>query len=66
LQSSKIQFKLDCVRDAVMVVVPTPSTYYEVEFFADGHIEAQTFGPQSEVKTVTLQDITGAVIQDVI
>ena len=49
-----------------MVVVPTPSTYYEVEFFADGHIEAQTFGPQSEVKTVTLQDITGAVIQDVI
>ena len=54
LQCSKIQLKLDCVRDAIMVVVPTPSKYYEVEFFADGHIETQTFGPPSDVKTVTL------------
>jgi len=38
LQNSKIQFRLDCVRDAIMVVVPTPSKYYEIEFFADGHI----------------------------
>jgi hypothetical protein len=48
-----------------MVVVPSPSTYYEIEFFADGHIEVQTFGTPSQVQTVTLMEITERVIRDV-
>ena len=48
-----------------MVVVPTPSKYYEIEFFADGHIESQVFGPQSDVQLPTLAAITQAVIRDV-
>jgi hypothetical protein len=65
LQKARITFRLDCVRDAIMVVIPTPSSYYEVEFFADGHIEKQTFGPAGEVDETTLEEITAAVIRDV-
>jgi hypothetical protein len=65
LQDAKITFRLDCVRDAIMVVIPTPSSYYEVEFFADGHIERQIFGPAGAVHQTTLEGITEAVIRDV-
>jgi hypothetical protein len=65
LQDGRIQFDLKCVRDAIMVAVRSPNTYYEIEFFADGHIEVQTFGTPSQVITVTLQEITDRVIRDV-
>jgi hypothetical protein len=65
LQNSKIQFRPDCVRDAIMVVAPTPSKYCEIEFFADGHIESQAFGPSTPVARVTLDEIAQAVIRDV-
>jgi len=65
LQDSRIQFDLKCVHDAIMVAVLSPSTYYEIEFFADGHIEVQTFGPPGQVQTVTLPEITDRVVRDV-
>lgn len=65
LQDGRIQFDLKCVRDAIMVSVRSPSTYYEIEFFADGHIEAQTLGTPSSVQTITLQEITERVVSDV-
>jgi hypothetical protein len=64
LQASSISYRLDCVRDAVMVIVPTPSKYFEIEFFADGHIESQTFGPAGDVATFSLDEISGRVISD--
>ena len=65
LQDSRIQFDLKCVRDAIMGAVRSPSTYYEIEFFADGHIEVQTFGPPSAIRTVALPEITDLVVRDV-
>lgn len=65
LWTAKIHYKLDCVRDAILVVVPTPSKYDEVEFFADGHIESQTFGPAGFVGRPALDEIARAVIRDV-
>jgi hypothetical protein len=65
LQDGRIQFDLKCVRDAIMVALRSPSTYYEIEFFADGHIEVQSIGSPSDVQTVTLQEITDRVIRDV-
>jgi hypothetical protein len=62
LRDAKIHFHLDCVREAIMVVIPTPASYYEVEFFADGHIESQTFGPAAEVRQVLLDAITREVV----
>lgn len=46
-------------------VLSKPKTYYEIEFFADGHIEVQTFGPASEVLRLTLQEVTDYVVRDV-
>jgi hypothetical protein len=65
LQEARIHFDLKCVRDAVMVTVRSPSTYYEIEFFADGHIEVETLGPPSLVSTVQLRDISDRVISDI-
>jgi hypothetical protein len=48
-----------------MVIVPTPRKYYEIEFFADGHIESQTFGQPSEVTRLTLEEISEVVVRDV-
>jgi hypothetical protein len=65
LQNGRIQFDLKCVRDAIMVSVRSPSTYYEIEFFADGHIEVETLGPPSLVQTISLEEITARVVSDV-
>jgi hypothetical protein len=65
LQNGRIQFDLKCVRDAIMVSVRSPSTYYEIEFFADGHIEVETLGPPSLLKTISLEEITARVVSDV-
>ena len=65
LQDARIQFDLKCVRDAIMVALRSPSTYYEIEFFADGHIEVQAFATPSPVQRFALQEITAHVIRDV-
>ena len=65
LQDGRIQFDLKCVRDALLVALPSPSIYYEIEFFADGDIEVQTFGLPSPVQTMSLREITDRVIHDV-
>ncbi len=65
LQDERIPFDLKCVRDAIMVALRSPSTYYEIEFFADGHIEVQNFGPPSSVQKMTLREITDQVVRDV-
>jgi hypothetical protein len=65
LQEGRIQFDLKCVRDAIMVAIVSPGKYFEIEFFSDGHIEVQTYGPANLVQTVTLQEITERVVLDV-
>jgi hypothetical protein len=50
LQDSNIDFTLHCVRDAIMVAIVSPRTYYEVEFFSDGHIEVQAWGRQIQYR----------------
>ena len=62
LREEKIHFTLDCQRDAIMVIVPSPSRYFEIEFFADGRIEVQTFGPASKVTAVSVDEITQSVV----
>jgi hypothetical protein len=57
LQQEKIHFTLGCSRDDIMVIAPAPSRYYEIEFFADGHVESQVFGPASLVRDVPLDEI---------
>ena len=65
LRDAKVHFDLKSVRDAIMVTVVSPSTYYEIEFFADGQIEVQTFGAANQVQALSLRDITDRVVRDV-
>ena len=64
LRENRIHFDLQSVRDAIMVTVRSPGTYYEIEFFADGHIELETLGRPTGVSSVTLQQITSRVVDD--
>jgi hypothetical protein len=43
LEKRKIAFKLNCIRDAIMVMIDVPGERWEVEFFADGNIEVEVF-----------------------
>jgi hypothetical protein len=63
LKEAKIHFMLGCERDAVMVSIVSPATYYEIEFFADGEIEVQTWGPAGAVRETTLPEITETILQ---
>lgn len=65
LQRENIHFTLKCQREAIMVVVPSPSSYFEVEFFSEGHIEVQEFGRAGGVYRATFESITGKVIDSV-
>ncbi len=50
-----------------MVIIASPSKYYEIEFFSDGHIEVQTFGsPVVDVMRMTIDEVFEIVTQDVI
>jgi hypothetical protein len=66
LQHENIHFRLECVRDSLMVCIPTPSKHYEVEFFDDGHIEVQKFGPASAVEITGFDSIVEAVLTDTV
>jgi hypothetical protein len=44
LDARRISYKLDRVRDALMVIVNIPGERWEVEFMdEDGHVEAECF-----------------------
>jgi len=47
LGAAGISYRLESVRNSIMVVIPCPDRYIEAEFFADGHVEVQFFGPPS-------------------
>jgi hypothetical protein len=69
LRTSSISYRLECNRlppdSAIMVIVASPSKYWEIEFFADGRIEVQTFCPSSDIDAMTLEAVTEAVVRDV-
>ena len=43
LEAKKIYYKLNKVRDAIMVEIAVPGERWEVEFFDDGNIEIEKF-----------------------
>ncbi len=49
LEDKKIYYKLNKVRDAVMVEVAVPGERWEIEFFADGNIEVEKFVSNGEI-----------------
>ncbi len=49
LDEKKIYYKLNKVRDAIMVEIAIPGERWEVEFFANGNIEVEKFISQGEI-----------------
>ena len=43
LDLAKIAYRLERVRDSIMVVVAVPGERWEVEFFDDGQVEVERF-----------------------
>lgn len=64
LQDADVQFTLHCVRNAVIVAVVSPTTHYEVQFFANGEFEARAWAPEGLVRSLSLDEVTGMVIRE--
>lgn len=43
LESTHIWYRLEHVRDSLMVMVSVPGQRWEIEFFADGSVEVERF-----------------------
>ena len=43
LENRKIHYRLNKVRDSIMVEIAVPGQRWEVKFFADGNIEVEKF-----------------------
>lgn len=50
LDEKKISYRLERVRDSIMVEVALPGERWEVEFFEDGHIETERFVTTVEIR----------------
>ena len=58
LEEAKIHYRLNKVRDAVMVEVAVPGERWEIEFFEDGHTEVERFVSDGEIRDGTaLKDL---------
>ena len=43
LENQKINYRLNKVRDSIMIEIAVPGQRWEIEFFADGSIEVEKF-----------------------
>lgn len=50
LEENQIYYRLNKVRDAIMVEVAIPGERWEVEFLRDGSIEVEKFSTTAEIK----------------
>ncbi len=49
LKALKLWYRLDKVRDAIMIQVAVPGERWEIEFFEDGHVELERFHSDGEI-----------------
>lgn len=57
LEETNIWYRLEHVRDSIMVILAIPGQRWEVEFFDDGHVEVERFvsaGPLEDEAALTL------------
>lgn len=52
LDAARIWYRLSKIRDAILVEVAVPGQRWEVEFFADGHIEREVFESTHDVEEI--------------
>ncbi len=50
LEEAHIAYRLDHVRDSVMIVVVVPGERWEIEFFEDDHVEVERFTSSGSIE----------------
>ena len=50
LDRSRIWYRLEHIRDSVMVFVAVPGERWEIEFFPDAHVEVERFRSTGEIE----------------
>lgn len=49
LEDRHVSFRLDRIRDSVLVEVVVPGEHWEVEFFEDGRVEIERFRSDGQI-----------------
>ena len=57
LESNKIYYKLNKVREGIMVEVAVPGERWEVEFFSEGDVQIEKFISEGEIFNATEIDV---------
>ena len=60
LEQDKVWYRLEHVRDSVMVLIAIPGERWEVEFFDDGSIEVERFRSSGEIEGEDALDLLKA------
>jgi hypothetical protein len=56
LELAKLAYRLEHVRDSIMVVVAVPGERWEVEFFDDGQVEVERFSSSGKIESEEVLD----------
>jgi hypothetical protein len=56
LEEANISYRLDHVRDSVMIIAAIPGERWEIEFFEDGHVEVERFISSGDIEDETALD----------
>lgn len=57
LEERKIYYRLNKIRDSILVEIAVPGQRWEVEFFPDGDIQVEKFISDGEIKGKTELDV---------
>jgi hypothetical protein len=57
LENEKVWHRLDRIRDAILVEVSVPGEKWEIEFFADGHVEVERFRSDGQIGGDEMLDV---------
>ena len=50
LEEAKIWYRLEHIRDSLMIVIAVPGERWEIEFFENGQIEVERFASAGEIE----------------
>ena len=56
LEEANISYRLDHVRDAIMIIAVVPGERWEIEFFEDDHVEVERFTSAGSMEDETALD----------
>ncbi len=64
LEENHIYYRLNKVRDAILVEIAVPGARWEVEFLRDGTIEVEKFITEGQIKNASTLDALFGVFSD--